>query len=193
MKTKSLPTGLYVMLMLTVLLVLVCAGAAGFVGPESFCDYLPKDVLWEQEGIRCPGWSPYEPTTLNVCSESDETVFDEWLNQTTNYGPQYCEQNSENADSLGSQSDSEENGTFGLPEVIPLEGTPEGVFQNESFNENSGTIEIFTNGIPEIINNECVSKTQLMIVFEFENPVQGEYELFVNDVPYEITPVGGRP
>ncbi len=48
-------------------------------------------------------------------------------------------------------------------------------------------------GTPAIINSICVSNTQLMIVFEFQQPVTGLYEVFVNGIPYQLTPVPDQP
>jgi len=50
-------------------------------------------------------------------------------------------------------------------------------------------------GIPVIINSFCVGgKTkQLMVVFQFEQDVTGEYEAFVADMPYQLAPVADQP
>jgi len=49
---------------------------------------------------------------------------------------------------------------------------------------------------PEIINTTCVGKgdfKQLMVVFEFDQDVIGEYAAFVADIPYELAPVASNP
>lgn len=48
-------------------------------------------------------------------------------------------------------------------------------------------------GTPAILNSQCLSPQQLMIVFEFQQPVTGLYELFVNGAPYQIAPVPDQP
>jgi hypothetical protein len=48
-------------------------------------------------------------------------------------------------------------------------------------------------GTPAIINSVCLNPQQLMIVFEFQQPVTGLYEVLVNDVPYLLTPVPDQP
>lgn len=48
-------------------------------------------------------------------------------------------------------------------------------------------------GIPEIFNSVCLNPQQLMIVFEFQQPVTGLYEVLVNDVSYLLTPVPDQP
>ena len=51
-------------------------------------------------------------------------------------------------------------------------------------------------GIPVILNSTCVGKgagKQLMIVFEFEQDVIGEYSALVADNPYELAPVTQYP
>lgn len=48
-------------------------------------------------------------------------------------------------------------------------------------------------GIPVIINSICLNKQQLMIVFKFQQPVTGLYEVLVNGVPYQLTPVPDYP
>ena len=48
-------------------------------------------------------------------------------------------------------------------------------------------------GIPVIINSKCLNNQQLMIVFEFPNPVSGLYGLIVDDMPYQIAPVPDYP
>jgi hypothetical protein len=48
-------------------------------------------------------------------------------------------------------------------------------------------------GIPVIINSQCLSSQQLMIVFQFAQSVTGQYELFVNGALYEIAPVPSQP
>lgn len=173
-----LPTAKEAIIAITVLFTLVCLGViASINGGTVFCDFMDKSALWEAEGIQCPGFSPYPPTTVYQCSEVPSTSFDEWLNETTYYGPEYCSATLEIAASPTPELNSGEDGASDSPEAPPLEEPTESV----------------AGEIPKIINSECVSKTQLMIVFEFENPVQGEYELFVNGAPYQITPVGGRP
>jgi hypothetical protein len=48
-------------------------------------------------------------------------------------------------------------------------------------------------GIPVIINSQCLNPQQLMIVFDFQQPVTGLYALFVNGAPYQIAPVPDQP
>lgn len=48
-------------------------------------------------------------------------------------------------------------------------------------------------GIPVVLNSQCLSAQQLMIVFEFQQPVTGLYELFVNGAPYQVAPVPDQP
>jgi hypothetical protein len=51
-------------------------------------------------------------------------------------------------------------------------------------------------GTPVIINSTCVGKgaaKQLMVVFEFDQDVAGEYAALVADIPYQHTPVGDQP
>ena len=51
-------------------------------------------------------------------------------------------------------------------------------------------------GTPVIINSTCVGKgagKQLMIVFEFEQDVAGEYSAVVADIPYELASVTQYP
>jgi len=57
----------------------------------------------------------------------------------------------------------------------------------------SPTLTPNPDGVPVIINFGCLSSQQFMVVFEFEQPVLGEYEAFVNDVPYELTPFPTEP
>ena len=48
-------------------------------------------------------------------------------------------------------------------------------------------------GVPEIINSICLNEKQLMIVFEFQQPVTGLYEVFVDGVQYQPSPVPDQP
>ena len=50
-------------------------------------------------------------------------------------------------------------------------------------------------GAPAIINSFCVGgkSKQLMIVFEFEQDVTGQYAAFVADMPYQLAPVPDQP
>lgn len=48
-------------------------------------------------------------------------------------------------------------------------------------------------GVPVIISSVCLNDQQLMIVFEFQQPVTGLYGVLVNNVPYLPTPVPDQP
>ena len=169
-----LPTANEVILAVTVLFALTCLGVTASLkyGDRTiFCDFVDKRALWEEEGIKCSDWSPYEPTTRYVCRETTGIEFMTWENVTVQYGPQYC---SEEAVVEEPPAEAESPPLVDAALSIPT-STPN------------------PDGAPYILNDQCVSKTQLMIVFEFDNAVIGQYELFVNDAPYEIAPVGGRP
>jgi hypothetical protein len=50
-----------------------------------------------------------------------------------------------------------------------------------------------TDNIPSIQSTTCLPSGQLMIAFEFEGPVLGQYRVLVDDVPYQLASVIHQP
>jgi len=75
----------------------------------------------------------------------------------------------------------EENDIYDSPNVPPVVEPP--------IDETPPRVELLApDRVPEIINTMCVGKgesKQLMIVFEFEQDVIGQYEVFVDDIQYK--------
>ncbi|MCI0549522.1 MAG: hypothetical protein L0287_01060, partial [Anaerolineae bacterium] len=71
-----------------------------------------------------------------------------------------------------------------VPECVPAELLPPTETPTSTPNPD---------GTPAIINSTCLNNQQLMIVFEFQQPVTGLYEVIVNGVPYQLTPVPDQP
>ena len=95
-----------------------------------------------------------------------------------------------------------ENQTLRFVYLLPEESPVNFVLRSRSSND---VVMITTidwdecndpDGIPVILNSTCVGKSeskQLMIVFEFEQGVIGDYEALVADIPYELAPVTSYP
>jgi hypothetical protein len=48
-------------------------------------------------------------------------------------------------------------------------------------------------GIPVLYRATCLQSKQLMISFEFEQPVLGQYQALVADIPYQLVSVANQP
>jgi hypothetical protein len=48
-------------------------------------------------------------------------------------------------------------------------------------------------GIPAIYSATCLPNQQLMIAFEFDKPVLGQYQALVADLPYQLASVVSQP
>lgn len=48
-------------------------------------------------------------------------------------------------------------------------------------------------GVPTIQSATCLPSRQLMIAFEFEGPVLGQYQALISDIPYQLSSVVSQP
>lgn len=173
MKKRS---GFHQFLLFTIVVFLLFCLTSVLLPDAAFCAFFDPQMLWEQAGIQCPGWSPYQPTTVLQCSQTDHVSTDSWHNVTTISGPEYCEVNTDVVPVVASA----------IPESppIPASATPHPM------------PTLNPDGTPVIFNSTCVGSgphKQLMLVFEFPNPIVNVYTLMVDDVPYTLAPVNNRP